>query len=303
MTVLTVAEHRRGELRDVSQELVAAGRALADATGGDLHVAVISGPVEEYADDLNRDGVETIHTVAHGEEFNHDVYTQAVAQLADAVDPTVLLMPNSVNGLDYAPAVASRLGRPLVTDAVGLAYDDELTVTLVFDESRPVTPDVAVPEATADGVTVAAAHEERVDPDDQPRAKTTPVGGPGDGQNADGEGPDTGGRNADRPDTDSGGRSDAGDDLRAGDDTGVDGEVTVTAVGPEGEELRVDLDGDARIGKVVATVIREADVGASTVELTRERGGASVDSDAPAAEFDGQRLHWRPVERPGGDGR
>jgi len=129
MTVLTVAEHRRGELRDVSQELVAAGRALADATGGDLHVAVISGPVEEYADDLNRDGVETIHTVAHGEEFNHDVYTQAVAQLADAVDPTVLLMPNSVNGLDYAPAVASRLGRPLVTDAVGLAYDDELTVT------------------------------------------------------------------------------------------------------------------------------------------------------------------------------
>jgi|GEM_PF-5918624 len=181
--------------------------------------------------------------------------------------------------------------------------DDELTVTLVFDESRPVTPDVAVPEATADGVTVAAAHEERVDPDDQPRAKTTPVGGPGDGQNADGEGPDTGGRNADRPDTDSGGRSDAGDDLRAGDDTGVDGEVTVTAVGPEGEELRVDLDGDARIGKVVATVIREADVGASTVELTRERGGASVDSDAPAAEFDGQRLHWRPVERPGGDGR
>jgi electron transfer flavoprotein alpha subunit len=129
MTVLAVAEHRRGDLRDVSHELVTAGRELADATGGDLHVAVISGPVEEYAEELNRDGVDTIHTVAHGEEFNHDVYTQAVTQLADEIDPTVLLMPQSVNGLDYAPAVANRLGRPLVTDAVGLEYEDELTVT------------------------------------------------------------------------------------------------------------------------------------------------------------------------------
>ena len=129
MTVLAVAEHRRGDLRDVSHELVTAGRELADATDGELHVAVISGAAEEYADEVNREGVDTVHTVAHGEEFNHDVYTQAVTQLADEIEPTVLLMPQTVNGLDYAPAVASRLGRPLVTDAVDLEYDDELTVT------------------------------------------------------------------------------------------------------------------------------------------------------------------------------
>jgi electron transfer flavoprotein alpha subunit len=129
MTVLAVAEHRRGELRDVSYELVTAGRALATATGGDLHVAVVSGPVAKYAEKLNREGVDAIHTVDEGEEFNHDVYVQAVEQLVEAVDPTVLFMPHTVNGLDYAPAVANGLDRPLVTDAVDLAYDDELTVT------------------------------------------------------------------------------------------------------------------------------------------------------------------------------
>ena len=41
MTVLAVADHRRGQLRDVSYELVTAGRELADALGGDLHVAVV----------------------------------------------------------------------------------------------------------------------------------------------------------------------------------------------------------------------------------------------------------------------
>ncbi|MBX0324107.1 electron transfer flavoprotein subunit alpha/FixB family protein [Halomicroarcula sp. F13] len=129
MTVLTVAEHRRGELRDVSLELLTAGRELADATGGELHTAVVGGDVEAFAERLDREGVDAIHTVDEGEEFNHDVYTQVVHQLADAVDADLLVVPNSVNGLDYAPAVASRLDWPLVTDVVDLSYDDELTAT------------------------------------------------------------------------------------------------------------------------------------------------------------------------------
>jgi electron transfer flavoprotein alpha subunit len=129
MSVLALAEHRRGELRDVSFELLTAGRQLADAAGGDLHVAVVSGDVDGFAERLDREGVDAIHTVEYGEEFNHDVYTQAVTQLVDAVDPTYLVAPNSVNGLDYVPAVAHRLDWPLVTDAVGLDANGGLTVT------------------------------------------------------------------------------------------------------------------------------------------------------------------------------
>lgn len=129
MSVLVVAEHRRGELRDVSFELLTAGRKLADDTGGELHVAVISGDVDTYADRLNRNDVDAIHTVENGEEFNHDVYTQTVVQLVDSIDPTYVLAPNSVNGLDYVPALAQRLGWPLVTDAVSLDTEDGLTVT------------------------------------------------------------------------------------------------------------------------------------------------------------------------------
>ena len=128
--VLAVAEHRRGDLRDVSYELVTAGRQLADETGGDLHVAVISGTVDDFADKLDREGVDAIHTVDYGEEFNHDVYGQAIAQLYDALAPQYVLAPNSVNGLDYAPAVANALDLPIVTDVVDLETDgDRLTAT------------------------------------------------------------------------------------------------------------------------------------------------------------------------------
>jgi electron transfer flavoprotein alpha subunit len=129
MTVLAVSEHRRGELRDVSLELVTAGRELADELGTDLAVAVIGGDTDGFAETLNREGVETIYTVADGEEFNHGVYTQAVEALYAELEPTALVLPNSVNGLDYAPAVASSLSLPLVTDVVGFEGGDALEVT------------------------------------------------------------------------------------------------------------------------------------------------------------------------------
>jgi electron transfer flavoprotein alpha subunit len=151
MTVLTIAEHRRGDLRDASFELITAGRDLADATDGDLHVAVIGGEVESFADELNREGVDVVHTVAEGEEFNHDVYTQTVEALYDEVAPEVLLMPNTVNGLDYAPAVANGLSLPLVTDAIDIEQGDSLEVTREMYGSKVET----VVEIDADRVAVS----------------------------------------------------------------------------------------------------------------------------------------------------
>jgi len=129
MTVLAVAEHRRGDLRDVSFELVTAGRELADELGVDLEMAVIGGDVERFADELNRESVDTIYTVAEGEEFNHGIYTQAIEQLHAELDPEALLLPNSVNGLDHAPALAERLDLPLVTDVIALEGGETVEVT------------------------------------------------------------------------------------------------------------------------------------------------------------------------------
>ena len=142
--VLVVAEHRRGELRDVSHEAVTAGRELADARGGDLHVTVIGGDVDGFAEALNREGVDAIHAVDDGEEFDHNAYQAAVSTLADRLDVGSVVAPNSVNGLDYAPALAEALGVPLVTDAVGLDYDDGLTVTReMYGSKVETTVDVA----------------------------------------------------------------------------------------------------------------------------------------------------------------
>ncbi len=142
--VLAVAEHRRGELRDVSYEVITAGRELADAIGGDLHLAVIAGDVDRFAEDLNRDGVDAIHAVTNGEEFDHNVYQAAIETLLARTGANAVVTPNSVNGLDYAPAVAESHDLPLVTDAIGFVYDDGLTVTReMYGSKVETTVDVA----------------------------------------------------------------------------------------------------------------------------------------------------------------
>ncbi|WP_096391827.1 electron transfer flavoprotein subunit alpha/FixB family protein [Halopenitus persicus] len=126
--VLAVTDHRRGDLRDISYELITAGRELADETGGDLHLVIINGPVDRFAQKCNRVGVDTIHTVSYGEEFNHDIYTQVITQLYHNLAPKYILTPNSVNGLDYAPAIANRLDLPIVTDTIDLETDGKSLV-------------------------------------------------------------------------------------------------------------------------------------------------------------------------------
>ncbi len=68
--------------------------------------------------------------------------------MTEELDPTVLLMPNSVNGLDYAPAVANRLDRPLVTDVVDIDAEDGLTATReLYGSKAETTIDVHADQA------------------------------------------------------------------------------------------------------------------------------------------------------------
>ncbi|RQG95409.1 electron transfer flavoprotein subunit alpha/FixB family protein [Natrarchaeobius chitinivorans] len=129
MSILVVAEHRDGDLRDVSFELLTAGVELASTLGDELHVAIINGDVDRFAAELNSEGVSAIHTIDHGDEFNHDVYCQIVSALCDRIDPSYVITPNSVNGLDYVPAVAQGLDLPLITNVVDVEHDGRLRAT------------------------------------------------------------------------------------------------------------------------------------------------------------------------------
>jgi electron transfer flavoprotein alpha subunit len=93
MSVLVVAEHVRGELRPVTLELISAATSL----GGPVEVAVIARDPSAFTEAVNVEGVDEILAVrVEADEFENDVYQNAVEQLVAERSPEVVLLEDAV---------------------------------------------------------------------------------------------------------------------------------------------------------------------------------------------------------------
>ena len=121
MKSLVVAEHVRGELRPVTLELVSAARSL----GSPVEVAVIARDPAAFTDAANAEGVDEILAVqVDAEEFENDVYQQAVEQLVAERNPDVVLLGFTVSSMGYGPALAAKLGTGFASDVLALREED-----------------------------------------------------------------------------------------------------------------------------------------------------------------------------------
>ena len=129
-TFLLIAEHRRGELRPISLEVIAAAQELRQADDK-VVVAVIGEQAENYVADLSVAGVDEIITVKTATvEFDPDIFEAAITSLMEKLDPEVVLLPHSVDSLGYAATLARKGNYGFATDVYGLQYDgDDLVAT------------------------------------------------------------------------------------------------------------------------------------------------------------------------------
>ncbi len=129
-TFLLITEHRRGELRPISLEVIAAAQELRQ-DDDKVVVAVIGEQAENYVADLSVAGVDEIITVKTATvEFDPDIFEAAITSLMEKLDPEVVLLPHTVDSLGYAATLARKGNYGFATDVYGLQYDgDELVAT------------------------------------------------------------------------------------------------------------------------------------------------------------------------------
>ncbi len=134
MSVLIVAEHLRGELRPITLELVTAAAPLE----GPVAVAVIAQNPSALADAVDVAGVDEILSVeVEQEEFENDVYQQAVEQLVAQRSPDVVLLGFTINSMGFAPALAAKLGTGFASDVFSIdAQGPGLIVERAFYGSK-----------------------------------------------------------------------------------------------------------------------------------------------------------------------
>jgi len=130
--ILVIAEQRAGRLNRVSWETVAAAQSIA---GADPIVVAVPGDAPDgAASDIAAAAVTEVLALTHASlaTYTADAYVQALAALVQERSPSLVLLPHTYRTRDFAPALAARLGRALVTDCTGLGRDGG---RLVFSRS------------------------------------------------------------------------------------------------------------------------------------------------------------------------
>ena len=123
--IFVLAEHRQGELRDVTFEMLGKGQELAAAMGAPLAAVLLGRNVGGLATELTKHANQVLVIEDERlEHFNSAVYQQVWAQLVAERKPSLVLMGQSAQGMDLAPSLATQLDLPLVTDCTGLEFED-----------------------------------------------------------------------------------------------------------------------------------------------------------------------------------
>ena len=119
--ILVVAEQREGTLNRASWETVAA----AQQAGDGVTIAIAGSGVDAAAAELaaaDCAGVVVVDDPALA-LYTADGYVQAIQQLVAAERPSRVFLPHTYQTRDFAPALAARLTRPLVTDVTATKTD------------------------------------------------------------------------------------------------------------------------------------------------------------------------------------
>jgi electron transfer flavoprotein alpha subunit len=143
--ILVVAEQQRGTLHRASWEAVAAAQELA----GDepIEAIVLGANPADAAAELSQAAVAAVHVIGSPllEPYTPDAYTDALQKAIGGVVPTHVVLPHTYRTRDFAPKLAARLDRALITDCVGIKPGGSPTFL------RPVYQGKLIAEVRADG--------------------------------------------------------------------------------------------------------------------------------------------------------
>ena len=123
--VLVLGESLGDELASVSQELLAAGRKIADDLGEELSIALLGASVEGASQQAISYGADRVYAVTHPllEEYQVDLNLAALESLCQEIRPNILLIARTEAGRELAPRLAFRLGVGLAQDCLEVSVD------------------------------------------------------------------------------------------------------------------------------------------------------------------------------------
>jgi electron transfer flavoprotein alpha subunit len=123
--IFVLAEHRQGQIRDITFEMLTKARELGETTAIMLtNNKEMAKPLADYA--------KTVMIILDPklENFNSETYKKILMTLITQHKPKLIMIGHTSQGIDLAPRLATAVNLPLATDLIDLGFEgDTFTVT------------------------------------------------------------------------------------------------------------------------------------------------------------------------------
>ena len=170
MSILVILEQRQGAWNRLSFETLSA----AVQMGQPVSAAVLGNGIAPLAADAASRKIEKVYAIEHPllADYTADAYTAAIEQLVRRVHPDVVLLPHTYCVRDFAPKLATRFRRVLVSDVIGHRIEDgrpvlvrqlfqgKLNADVRFNADAPNFASLQAGAYRADGLEQGAAEVE-----------------------------------------------------------------------------------------------------------------------------------------------
>ena len=118
--ILVFIEHRNGVLNKTSLEAIAAAQGLATELQQTVSAVILGADVAALAQEIAAYDLAKAVTATNAalRDYTPDGYTAAMESVVRALDPQLVVMPHTYLVRDYAPKLAARFGKSLISDCI-----------------------------------------------------------------------------------------------------------------------------------------------------------------------------------------
>ena len=130
MSVLAILEHQSGKLHRMALETLAAAQQISAALGTGLETAIVGNKIGVLAADAATKNADRLYSVEHPllENYTADAYTAALEALIRRTAPELVLFPHTYQTRDFAPKLAARFERSLISDVVAARVENSSAI-------------------------------------------------------------------------------------------------------------------------------------------------------------------------------
>lgn len=123
--ILVFIEHRDGVANKASLEGIAAGQTLGSQLQQPVNAAVLGSDVSDLAQQIAAYDLQKVINARNAKlgDYTPDGYADAMEHIVRQLDPSLIVMTHTYLVRDFAPKLAARFGKSLISDCIRAGVD------------------------------------------------------------------------------------------------------------------------------------------------------------------------------------